>query len=170
MGLVLFVMAMLAVTEGSVWLSETNYDQPWDRYCPDNNVVFQLKSHHHNHYEDRQWKVFCHSGYNLVTGTTSVTGYVNNWDDHLIFNCQPNYAATGLSSYHDNHREDRRWRFRCTKLVKEMKNCKWSNYINGWDGKLDWSLPNKNNIINGFHSLHDNHKEDRIWKVYSCEI
>lgn len=39
--------------------------------------------------------------------------YVNDFDQPLVFQCPHGGVLDGVSSYHDNHREDRRFKFYC---------------------------------------------------------
>ena len=48
-------------------------------------------------------------------------------------------------------------------------NCRWTNYVNNWDARLNWVAPGKAVIV-GTESYHDNGKEDRLWKFYYCEL
>ena len=47
---------------------------------------------------------------------TCTSGYVNGWDQPVSFTCGHLESIVGFSSYHDNGKEDRRWRFKCAKL------------------------------------------------------
>jgi len=42
-------------------------------------------------------------------------------------------------------------------------------YINGWDGKMDYTVP-KGQVISTLKSEHDNHREDRRWQLQICRL
>ena len=42
-----------------------------------------------------------------------ITGYVNNFDAPVLYTCLNGGYLNGVSSVHDNKKEDRRYRFRC---------------------------------------------------------
>ena len=48
------------------------------------------------------------------------TEYVNDWDEVIAFQCSHNGYITGIDSYHDNHVEDRRFKFRCCETTGEL--------------------------------------------------
>ena len=45
----------------------------------------------------------------LITGTSS--GWVNQWDQPLSFQCSYKRYISWVNSEHSNHREDRRWAY-----------------------------------------------------------
>ena len=46
-------------------------------------------------------------------GHCAWTGWLNNWDDELHYKCPLSGYIAGFYSYHDNTKEDRRWRWFC---------------------------------------------------------
>ena len=84
---------------------------------------------------------------------------MNNWDSVLDYTCPSGKIITGFASYHDNNKEDRRFKIECTKVNKQLSNCQWSGYVNNWDGAMDYSLPGVTKALVGVQSVHDNHKE-----------
>lgn len=49
-----------------------------------------------------------------------ITEYVNDWDEVLVFQCQHNSYISGIDSYHNNHAEDRRFKFYCCETVGKL--------------------------------------------------
>ena len=45
--------------------------------------------------------------------TLSTEEWVNEWDEKFEHSCGPGAALQGFRSFHDDHREDRLWRFTC---------------------------------------------------------
>jgi len=103
--------------------SWTGWKNSWDGIlsytCPSNQVLHGIESYHDNELEDRRWKFQCCR----VSSGVSVqrkgwTGYLNDWDRHLNYRCPASdQAIIGVSSDHDNRREDRRWKVRCGELT-----------------------------------------------------
>ncbi|KAG8438675.1 hypothetical protein GDO86_005024 [Hymenochirus boettgeri] len=70
-----------------------------------------MESIHDNKREDRRWKIFCCKGEVKVDSNCRWSGYVNDFDQYLRWDAPSDYYMVGLSSYHDNKREDRRWNY-----------------------------------------------------------
>lgn len=104
-----------------------------------------------------------------VTRTGSVYSWPSSngwtaWDGQWNFQCPGNQFLIGITSEHDNGREDRRWRFRCSAYdnIDTSGNTD-SGYVNSYDGNLDFSSGS------GFFagvadSVHSNGNEDRRWR------
>lgn len=136
------------------------YDGILNEQCDSRSAFYRVRSYHQNCQEDRIWDWYCRrvvkSGY---FSQCTWTSYQNNFDQPLFFRCPPNQVMRGVYSYHDNGREDRRWRFMCCKANKHYtRNCKISNYVNSWDGDMDFNAGNDYAIVGAF-SYHDNGKE-----------
>merc|ERR1712167_535494 len=89
-----------------------NMDRQFDYTCPHNKAIVGMYSYHHNHYEDRQWRFYCVHFHGVAFRAGGWPGWQTNWDAHFVLSCGHN-PAIGFSSYHNNGREDRRWRIRC---------------------------------------------------------
>ncbi|PIO39712.1 hypothetical protein AB205_0200370 [Aquarana catesbeiana] len=125
-------------------------------------------SSHDNKREDRVWDFSCQNTFSNAT-SCSWTGYINDFDLEFSYICPFGSVINGMYSYHDNTREDRRWKlFCCQGEAPVTRNCKWSAYVNDFDAYLRWDAP-PNAYLTGAHSYHDNKREDRRWKFYSCE-
>jgi len=98
------------------------YANAWDKQltfvCPDNQALSRVYSHHSNYKEDRKWKFGCCAvSSNAYLQRGGWTNYVNGWDKKLDFRCFDDEVLVGLKSIHSNYREDRRWKFHCSKLM-----------------------------------------------------
>jgi len=153
-----------------VSLRRTNWDARFKKRCGNDQALVRIISVHNNRKEDRVWTYYCSKGYSLNDGTAAWSGYVNNWDAVLNYVCPNQKIITGFYSYHHNWKEDRRWRIRCTSSNKKHTNCRWTGYVNNWDGRMDYRLSNTNQVITGVYSHHNNHKEDRLWKFRVCNL
>ena len=91
--------------------------------CHNKQAIYGVQSYHTNHHEDRRWHFNCKDL--AVSAITHYichwTGYKNEFDEPLSFRCPVNYVMTGVSSYHSNHHEDRRWRFKCCSAIVATK-------------------------------------------------
>jgi len=151
-----------------------SWDGKMDFKCGDNEVLIGLKSHHDNRKEDRVWQARCAM---LQTGTVvsgifggfRSTGYVNSFDRKFKYNLGSKYVMTGLYSYHDGRKEDRRFKIYYAKLRIQCSDSSWSGYINKWDGIMDFKC-RANYAMNGLQSHHSNHREDRRYKVRCCNL
>jgi len=94
----------------SGWVN--NFDRYFAYSCPTNYAMTGFISYHHNHYEDRRWRFQCARFHGLGVRRGGWPGWQTNWDATFHLSCG-HRPAVGFSSYHDNGREDRRWRVQC---------------------------------------------------------
>ena len=97
-------------------------------------------SEHDNNREDRRWRIYSAAAHGVSCKRQGEHGYANNWDDKLTFVYPDNQALSTVISHHDNHREDRRWRFGCCVVSSNayLKRGRWTNNVNNWDARLDF--------------------------------
>jgi len=152
----------------STWTGEKNW---WDKKLVMdggvNGMITGLSSIHNNHSEDRRWKFFSGSAPGLGCSEQRWSGWINAWDKSLYYVCPSNQVLHGIQSYHDNHREDRRWKFQCCRVSSGVSvvRSKWTWYLNEWDGELEYQCPRHDQAIVGMYSYHSNTREDRRWRV-----
>merc|ERR1719171_1291000 len=96
--------------DASGWVN--NMDGGFTYTCPHNKAIVGFYSYHHNGYEDRRWKFYCAHFHGVGFRAGGWPGWQTAWDHYFAIGCGHN-PAIGFSSYHDNRREDRRWRIRC---------------------------------------------------------
>jgi len=98
--------------------SENHWDGTvhWDGF-KDNSFLVGMTSHHHNKHEDRKFK-FMTSRSDLwyLSGPCRGWYFVNHYDGELHINTEHDEVIVGLHSWHDNHKEDRRWQAVICKL------------------------------------------------------
>uniref|UniRef100_A0AAY5K6X7 Hemagglutinin/amebocyte aggregation factor n=1 Tax=Esox lucius TaxID=8010 RepID=A0AAY5K6X7_ESOLU len=93
-----------------------DFDKPFIYQCPSHQVITGMNSYHENKHEDRRWKFTCCGSNNFCTDSCGWTNYVNWFDEAFTFEMPPNTYLVAVESYHENHHEDRRWRYQyCTK-------------------------------------------------------
>ncbi|EGD80936.1 hypothetical protein PTSG_01519 [Salpingoeca rosetta] len=88
-----------------------NYDHPQTVVCPRHHYLAGALSKFHGHYSDRLWIWTCRQATDAVLSNCQRGDYVNNWDEQFKFIASDNRVITGVNSYHDNNKEDRRFRF-----------------------------------------------------------
>jgi len=107
---------------GSLWPGEllwsrwTGWVNGWDGHakgeCKPLEVLTGIESIHSNHHEDRLWKIRCSRVLADNEGKRWWSDWQNGWDqafsNPLMGQAQ---LMVGIESYHNNHHEDRRFRF-----------------------------------------------------------
>jgi len=88
----------------------------WDGLS-DNSFLVGMGSEHDNHREDRKF-TFMHTRSDMWYRSGPCRGwmFVNEYDGYLEINTLDDEVIVGLHSWHDNHREDRRWQAVICKL------------------------------------------------------
>ncbi|CAH2276564.1 hemagglutinin amebocyte aggregation factor-like [Pelobates cultripes] len=88
-----------------------NFDEEFEFTCPFGSVLNGMSSYHDNKKEDRRWNFLCCLGEVQVVKKCKWSDYVNEFDEYLSWEAPTNHYLVGASSYHNNKREDRRWRY-----------------------------------------------------------
>nr|CAC38786.1 dermatopontin [Suberites domuncula] len=165
-GLFVLVLALHAV---AAFQYQNDYDKPLHVECPDKQALYYVQSIHSNRHEDRRFRFNCKHAANKKMSHCFWTGHLNNYDGVLNYQCPPNNLMTGVKSEHSNHHEDRRWSFKCCKANGyHTKSCLMTGYINSYDNPMHHAA-HYNHFFAGAYSVHSNHHEDRIWKMYECK-
>ncbi|KAK3767600.1 hypothetical protein RRG08_003861 [Elysia crispata] len=138
--------------------------------CPLGEVVSKVYSEHDNDGEDRIPHIDCRPaplGWNPETCSWT-NGFENDWDKPLSYTCPTNWALAGVASLFSNNYDDRIFRFQCCEF-KGLKTseCEMTDYLNDWEGVLDYTAPN-GTVIAGWFSEHMDGYEDRRHKLLEC--
>nr|ACH48240.2 dermatopontin 2 [Haliotis diversicolor supertexta] len=96
---------------------ENEFDQPLTFQCVNDGLMAGVSSIHDNHHEDRRFKFYCCEVADYITADCYFTTYVNNWDEHMDYVVPSGKVMHGIDSYHDNGKEDRRFKFEICDLV-----------------------------------------------------
>lgn len=84
--------------------------------CPANSVITRIRSSHSNKHEDRTWSYRCQEIKDWETDMCQWTDFVNDFDKSFHFECGDQHVIAGIQSIHDNHHEDRRFKFQCCRM------------------------------------------------------
>ncbi|KAK0046703.1 dermatopontin [Biomphalaria pfeifferi] len=148
------------------WVNE--YDGPMSFKCPINQTVMYLSSIHDNSREDRIWEIYCRSS--AFGDYCNESDYVNEFDATFNYTCPGNKVLTGISSYHDNSKEDRRFKFTCCRASKNLlRDCYSTDFVNDWDNKLTLFVP-EGQAIRSIYSINDEGTRDRRFKFGLCKL
>ncbi|KAH3699265.1 hemagglutinin/amebocyte aggregation factor-like [Dreissena polymorpha] len=171
------VICTFVVQRSSCYLDledwDNNFDEKLDFKCPfRNQFISTVVSVHHNGAEDRRFKLNCR---NIISGgrgdqdaSCEDSGYVNDWDGVVNFQCPGDGYINGMQSVHDNWTEDRRWSFYCCSMPGYSPfHCKQTGWTNDFDRIQNYRVPD-GFIMTGVYSEHDNGPEDRRFKYRIC--
>ncbi|XP_046382093.2 hemagglutinin/amebocyte aggregation factor-like [Haliotis rufescens] len=167
----MFPTAFLLLSLVSVVTSSyvNGFDKPFRFRCRRGKSIASWESYHSNHHEDRRYKFTCQKTPSL-SGRCRWHGFVNQFDKPISFQCPNNGVIRGVSSYHHNHFEDRRFKFLCCSLRgRHLVRCAKTGYVNTWDERFTFRMPAAH-FLKGVFSIHHNHFEDRRWKFETCLI
>ena len=137
---------------------QNGLDGDLDYNCPDRQAFYRVRSEHDNGAEDRVWQWDCKT-VTEISPMCYETGYVNDLDSLMLFQCNADHVMAGVYSYHHNGAEDRQWKFTCCRAEGYYtKNCYFSDYVNGLDGTMDYSVTSRR-VFFGASSEHSNDAE-----------
>ncbi len=137
---------------------QNDFDGPLLVNCPKGQAFYGVQSYHHNGKEDRRFLFSCRTAIPGHFSECHWTGYQNQFDHPIDFQCPHNYLMTGVSSYHSNSKEDRRWKYKCCNAHGySTKKCIKSGWVNQWDGPMNFR--SSKGFITGTTSVHHNGKE-----------
>ncbi|MEE6477736.1 hypothetical protein FKM82_011609 [Ascaphus truei] len=144
-----------------------NYNQPLNFLCSGHQSIGLIISEHQNSYKDRVWEFGCKNTFSALS-LCYWTDYVNDFDEKFNFTCPFATVISGMDSYYDNEKEDRRWKYYCCNGEDPVNHkCQWSKYVTGSDANLSWQAP-INYYLVGTSSYHDRSNGDRHWRYQYC--
>ena len=151
------VLILVATLISEANSSCSQYDKDHNFACSAGQSVCRVYGHHDNRREDR---VYCYScRYAGTQDQCYQTGYVNSWDAPVATLCKPNYFVAGVTSYHDNGKEDRRFDYKCCRNRNRCtRNCYLTGPVNSFDGRMNYNVGSGQVIVGAF-SWHSNKKE-----------
>ncbi|XP_052777878.1 dermatopontin-like [Mya arenaria] len=170
------IVAILLTSQSEAVNYVNNFDEQFFFACPNpDEFVNHVESIHSNGAEDRRFAFSCSkvpSSGQEEQGNIHclpITGYVNDFDGPLAFQCNDNYYINGMGSRHDNHPEDRIWQFKCCGILgMHMDDCKYTGWTNTYDQPQMFNAEN-GYITRGVVSVHNNGPEDRLYEYEICQ-
>lgn len=137
------------------------------------SAICGMNSYHDSHHEDRRTRFkWC----DPVTPTSTPTVWTSSWsayDEASKVDCPRDSFLSVIESQHDSHREDRRFRYTCSRFQGysyASNTCQWTpNYQNQFDGGLSFECPDQY-VMTGIESHHDSRHEDRRFKFKCCKM
>lgn len=171
-----YVTCWLGVVH-TAWMTE--YDKQFQIECPAGEYLQKIESTHDNRKEDRVFNFYCarvNSTELHISDSCEWTEYVNDFDELFEFQCWDDNVIAGVSSYHDNHDEDRRFKFLCCKpavtdaaVAVITHSCNYTDWLNDFDKPFSYSVPD-GWVLRGVISVHNNRDEDRRFKLDICQL
>ncbi len=105
----------------------------------------------------------------MILVLSTEAGYQNKYDQPLNVDCHAKYGLYGINSRYSPPHRDRQFQFLCKPIATvNLKHCSWTHYVNQWDGPLLFQCP-ADYVMAGVKSVHNNQKEDRLWKFKCCK-
>ena len=143
----------------SDYMARLEWQNGWDavlnKQCPSGQGFYRVRSKHNNGREDRRWEFYCRQVVQTGNPTcTKTSSYINNFRDAISFMCSKNQYLGAVESYHDNSKEDRRWKFTCCSAPSyATKDCRLTDYVNHLDRKMDFQA-SEGEVITGVVSYY----------------
>ncbi|XP_058946841.2 hemagglutinin/amebocyte aggregation factor-like [Pocillopora verrucosa] len=157
-----------SLPSGKDWAND--WDLPMNFECENGNAITSLYSFWLGCKNDRVWSLECGAvGKFNNEKKCSLTAEVNEWDGPLFKMCDGNGYVGGLSSVHDNGKEDRRFKVLCCKSPNHRTTDCYTQILNDFRAVIDYTVPEEHVIV-GFYSYHRNDKEDRAWQARVCRV
>eukprot|EP01084_Bolivina_argentea_P029889 55454_1 len=107
-------------------LDWTPFEDKWTRSCGCNDespnmAMMGVKSIFIDDENDRKWRFQCgvlSAGY--MTVSCGWSGYLNEYDGDVDFQCLSNGIIRSISSVYNDHKRDRIWKFECCQIFFEI--------------------------------------------------
>jgi hypothetical protein len=145
------------------WTSWSAWDAKQDQACGTDEAMTGIQSHHSNHKEDRRFKLKCTKISGAVIHSSPWAPWANNYDGELKFKCEEGLVVTGMQSTHDNHFEDRRFKFRCG----EATSATYSPTVRPNRRRRDAHHPHRH--VPHRHNPHGHYTNDHDFCMAHCE-
>lgn len=120
---------------------QNSYDGNLTKVCGTNAAFNRVRSQHSNLHEDRQWIWDCQNITQIPFTDCYWNGYIDEWDNPIHVQCEPDYVLNGVESFHHNYYEDRQWKIRCCKAPNYFaRSCEVSDYVNQYNEYMNYSV------------------------------
>ena len=133
---------------------QNNWDAQLSKACPTGQGFYRVRSKHDNGREDRRWEFYCRKVVQQGNPTCTKSSYINQFQEFISFMCGKNQYIGAVESYHENSKEDRRWKFTCCSAPSQAtRDCRLTDYVNNLDGIMDFQASN-GEVITGVFSYY----------------
>lgn len=147
------------------WANE--FDELFYWKCEPGEVLKTLESEHSNWYEDRRWKFTCVKPKFKLDKCDWVDGELQTQFIHR--GGFGRRVLAGLGGYHRERTNDRRYEYYFCKTEASLKNCKLTDWLNKYDEKVDYTVPDDKVITEVWSEFKDWNK-DRRFKLKICDV
>lgn len=150
-----------------VWSKYVNeFNRNLEYSCPVDYAISGFHSIHDKRRSDRRWKIRCCKVSKARLEYKEFTKFLNKLDSRLDYACAKGEVLVGVRAVYGYYARDRQWEARCGKLYPAdniVFNAQLTPFLNDWDQKFEFS-GEKNAVITGIYSVHNNGRGDRRWK------
>lgn len=142
----------------SDYMAQLQWQNKWDgqlsKTCPTGQGFYRVRSKHNNGREDRLWEFYCRKVVQQGSPTCTKSSYINQFQEFISFMCGKNRYIGAVESYHENSKEDRRWKFTCCSApLQATRDCRLTDYVNNLDGVMDFQASD-GEVITGVFSYY----------------
>jgi len=160
-------------TLSKAW-NANNWDETLRWWCPNNRPISRIQSEHSSWYGDRRFDYRCEAHPLLSVSSTTcrwTDDWINDYEESINYSCSGAGYVSGFESKHSNWYEDRKWKVKCCSGSGTcLTECRTTGYVNGWEGDMDFRVPNGYLIKTVRTSEHSYWYEDRRWKFKICRL
>ena len=133
---------------------QNTYDGRLSRACPTGEGVYRVRSEYSRGHGDRRWDFQCRKVVQEGTPTCTQSSYINQFQEYISFMCGKNQYIGGVESYHENSKEDRRWKYTCCSAASQVtRDCRLTGYVNNPNANMEYQA-NDGEVITGVFSYY----------------
>ena len=131
---------------------QNTYDGQLSKACPTGQGFYRVRSEYNGGTRDRRWEFHCRQIIQKGNPTCTKSSYVNQFHEYISYMCGKNQYIGGVESYHDNSKEDRRWKFTCCSAPSQAtKDCRLTGFVNSPNVNMEYQA-NDGEVITGVFS------------------
>jgi len=167
---------LIPIHKVSVTSSWSGYQNNWGKHmhftAGANKMITGFYSVHDNRSEDRRWRFYSGNSREVQCQPQRWSDWKNDMEGVLRLDCPANQVLYGIESYHDDRWEDRRWKLQCCRVSSNVlvQRKGITDYLNNWNGVLQWWCPEADQVVVSLNSYHSNHHEDRRWRAQCAQL
>jgi len=140
---------------------------------PSDTGICGIKSEHNNFRDDRKFVGHYFKLSGMECTDHKWTKEINEFDEYFNFKCDQGSILSGLSSTHNNWKDDRVWDAECCKVGPvsnfNVSATRDTGYVNDYDEDFDF-VCDADEFISGIYGDHNNWKDDRKFGFHCSKI